>query len=205
MGRGRDRQTKCTATARTNYLKFICNTLITQLQSQDPTIWGGATKGCPTSPSLTRPLKEVTSKVTKRTKDTPKCNVLLSGSSKTRMTLPGTPQVARTWGAPSRAAHPALAEQVQAAALRFHIESGAHRGPAGADPSGLNPGSEAAPTSSPRPQSRYSGCYATQSSGTQHRALGVTSCPDQGSSQGAAAPAASAQLRFQGSGPRRTM
>lgn len=43
-----------------------------------------------------------------------------------------------------RAAHPALAGQVQAAALGLDVEGGAHRGPAGADPPAPEPGPEAA-------------------------------------------------------------
>lgn len=46
-----------------------------------------------------------------------------------------------------RATHLALAEQVQAAALGPDIKGGAHRGPAGADLPGPEPGPEAAQTS----------------------------------------------------------
>lgn len=63
----------------------------------------------------------------------------------------GPAYVGGTKGAPSRAAHPALAEQVQTATLGLDIEGGAHRGPAGADLSGPDPGSDAAQARSPRP------------------------------------------------------
>ena len=77
----------------------------------------------------------------------------LPGSSQTQKTRPGSllGHAGGTRGAPSRAAHPALAEQVQAAALGLDIEGGAHREPAGADPSGADPGSEAPRARSPGP------------------------------------------------------
>ena len=117
-------------------------------------------KGRPTS--LNQSLKEeVTGKVTTSANDTPPYKVgSLTDSSQTQRTpaqIPaghaekGQAYPGGTRGAPSRAAHPALAEQVQTAALGLDIEGGAHRGPAGADLPGPDPGSEAAQARSPRP------------------------------------------------------
>uniref|UniRef100_H2NJE8 Uncharacterized protein n=1 Tax=Pongo abelii TaxID=9601 RepID=H2NJE8_PONAB len=78
-----------------------------------------------------------------------------------------------TEGSSSCAAHPALAEQVQAAALGLDIEGGAHGRPAGADPSGPDPGFEDSPARPPGRQSCCSGSQAAQPSDAQHSITGA--------------------------------
>lgn len=137
------------------------------------TLVRGPLKAAP--PPLTRPLRETTGRHQER-KRTLMYNVgSLRGPCQTQTNLPGTPLAAlrrrpvALRGAPARAAHPALAEEVQAAALGLDIEGGAHRRPAGADPSGPEPPCEAAQARSPGPQSRRRGAKAAQPSGAQHR------------------------------------
>lgn len=132
---------------------------------------------------ITQHFKEVTGKVTESANETLLYNVgSLSGSSQTQTNVPGTPLAVRrtqppyfggTRGVPACAAHPALAEQVQTAALGLGIEGGAHRRPAGADPSGPEPGSEDAQARSPGPQNRCPGSQAAQLSSAQHRVPGA--------------------------------
>lgn len=163
-------------------------------QLGDPTLRGGAAAGRPAG-TATRPPKRRRRRGSPEHEGQRECNA----RSRPAPARPAPPRLGpepprpgrrcrRGPGKPLSMAHPALAEQVQEAALGPDIEGGAHRGPAGADPSGSDSSPEATSARWPWPQSRNSGPEAAQPSGAQH---GVPAAASANPEVGAPAPCVS--------------